>query len=288
MPNILVTGMPRSGTTLIVSLLNRQPNLIALAEPFIIDTDLGREGAVDQIETLLNEVRIAALAGAPITTKHVGGHVPDNWVEPPKAGGGLRRVLEERSGLHFDKPLTADFTLVVKHPAEFTALSDLLVHRYPLYAVVRDPVAVLAAWQTVDMPVRHGRMPMLERLAPEYLRAHLNAFESPLPRQVALIEFQLETYAALPRERVLRYEDVVANPGAALGSLCQGATDFPELAPYDPAKRYEGVDIDALADAVRPIMPLIKQFYPDIEDRWHGYLGTSCRSQPQEAPLSAR
>lgn len=259
--------MPRSGTTLIVSRLSKLPNIIALAEPIQLDVHGDRERAVEEIQKFLKEARCAAKARKPIITKHVDGKLIDNWVEPPNRDGRLRRVLEQRSALFFDKPLSEDFTLVVKHPAEFTALADLLSDRFPLYAVVRDPLAVLAAWQTVDMPVNRGHMPMAEAFAPE-LKRRLAETEDRLARQVALIEWQLRTYSALPAGRVIRYEDLVARPAVELAKLTSIEGEMPPLEAYDPVDRYGGVDIRRLSAALARIRPLIEKFYPEFERTW--------------------
>ncbi|SIQ52556.1 Glycosyl transferases group 1 [Rhizobium sp. RU35A] len=272
MADILITGFPRSGTTLVASLLNTQPDVIALAEPFALPQGQDREGAVEHIRALMHDYRSQALAGSPLVTKHMGGRIPDNWVEPPKENGGLRRVLEERGALLFDKPLTDDFTLVAKHPAEFTALADLLVDHFPLYAVVRDPLAVMAAWQTVDMPINRGRMPMLERLAPTDWRVQLDAIEEPLERQVKLLSLQLQTYLSLPKGRLLRYEDLIANPRATLAPICPGRSAYPEQSAFDPVQRYVGVDFSALAKRLMPLLPMIEEIYPDFARRWEAYL----------------
>jgi hypothetical protein len=259
--------MPRSGTTLVVSLLNMQHNTIALAEPIELDMKCDRQQAFEEVQQFLEETRRGARAQQPVITKHVGGKLISNFVEPPNDEKRLRRTRAQRSALCFDKPLTEDFTLVVKQPAEFTALADLLVDRFPLYAVVRDPLAVMAAWQTVNMPVNRGRMPRAEALAPD-LKRRLNETEDRVVRQAALIEWQLRTYLTLPPGRVIRYEDVVACPTAEIAKLAPAASEVFSLAAYDPVDRYRGVDFRSLAAALAPIRPLIEQFYPDFQRAW--------------------
>lgn len=255
-----------------VSLLNKQANTIALAEPFVLNRQADRQRAVDDIIGLMRDFRSHALAGAPLPTKHVGGSIPDNWVEPPHQNAQLRRVFEERGDLQFDKALSPDFTLVVKHPAEFTALADLLVEHFPLFAIVRDPLAVLAAWQTVSMPINRGRMPMMECFAPHDLQGQLDRTEDTLARQIVLLEFQLTTYLALGRDKIIRYEDMVAHPRDTLAPICAIDTDLPGQSPYDPIARYPGLDFVALAAGLQPIMPLIEEFYPDFQRRWQSVL----------------
>ncbi len=266
MPDILVTGMPRSGTTLLTSLLSAQPNTIALAEPIQFDGQGGRLRAVEEIGSFVRRVRKAALSHGPLPTKHLNGVITDNFAEPPNAEGRLRRVLAESGELRFEKSLNDDFTLIVKHPAEFTALADILVDEFKLYALIRDPIAVLAAWQTVNMPVNRGHMPMMECFSPD-LRYRLEGITQTIERQVALIEFQLSTYSKLPPAQILRYENMIADPKGTLHALCPNLENIPELSELDPLERYPQVDFGALAKALSPILPLISRFYPDWQER---------------------
>ena len=44
MRNVLITGTPRSGTTLVCSLLNKLPDIVALHEPMNVFDFVGRGG----------------------------------------------------------------------------------------------------------------------------------------------------------------------------------------------------------------------------------------------------
>lgn len=275
MADVLITGLPRSGTTLAVSLLNHQPNTVALAEPFQLATNQQRDDAVEQVIALMRAYRDRALSGSPLPTKHVGGKITENFAEAPNDDAQLRQVMAQHGELLFNKELSEDFTLVVKHPGEFTALSDLLVDKFPLFAIVRDPLAVLAAWQTVDMPIQRGRMPILEYFAPDDLKMRLQGIEEPAERQVELLQFQLRTYLSLGRERIIRYEDLVTDPQKALAPICEVTTKLPARSAYDAIERYPGIDFSALASRLQPIFPLIEEFYPDFRRKWRGVLPAS-------------
>ncbi len=258
--NVLLTGMPRSGTTMATAILNQQPNTIGLAEPIQLIRHGDRSRAVEDIRQFMANTRASLLANDPVTTKHVGGKIPYNWVEPPTNSGSLRRVLEERSAITFHKPLAEDFTLIVKHPAEFTALLDLLRTEFKVFAMVRNPLAVLAAWQTVNMPVNRGTMPMLEAFAPPAFIERLNSATSNLHRQVLLIEFQLQTYTLLPQGQVIKYDDIVVDAQDALSPILPITVPPVDIAPFDPAERYPGVNWPVLIAALSDISGLIGDF----------------------------
>lgn len=266
MTTTLVTGLPRSGTTLICALLNEYPDTLALAEPIRLERHGDRERAVRDIETFAADVRKQALQTGAVVTKHVGGKIPDNWVQRPEdiQPGTLRKVLEQRGEISVGKPLSDDFTLVIKHPAEFSALADLLRPKFDLVAIVRNPLDVLAAWQTVDMPVNRGHMPMAEAFNGE-LAALLGGIDDRIARQVALIGWLLQRYAAFPRENIIRYEDVVADPLATLKRLSPHGRPGTQLVkPFAPDKRYQAVDFAALRAALKPVESIARNFYPDF------------------------
>lgn len=263
-PTTLLTGLPRSGTTLICALLNEAPDTLALAEPLLLNHDGDRERALGAIDAFVADIRMRALTTGEVVTKHVGGIIPDNWVEPPTATPRLRKVLEVRSPIQVGKPLSAGFHLFIKHPAEFSALADRLVDRYRLVAVVRHPLAVLASWQTVDMPVGRGHMPMAEVFARD-LAELLGSEPDCIRRQVALIGWLLSRYARFAADNILRYEDLMAAPARELSRLTPHVRGLTRsLSAYDPATRYPGIDFPRLARELMAICPIAEQFYPDF------------------------
>jgi hypothetical protein len=272
MPTTLLTGLPRAGTTLVCSLLNRLPDTVALSEPRMLQLHGDRERALWEIDTFLAITREAALTTGRVPSQAIGGRAPENVAEAPRGDGRLRRVRAVHRWIDVGKPLTADFHLVVKHPALFTALAGELRERHRLVAIVRHPLAVLASWQTVDMPPNRGRLPRAEAFAPD-LAAALAATSGVLARQVALLAWLLGVYATFPPSDVLRYEDVTADPSAALARMSPQAAQLRRLEDYDIAQRYADVDLAELANALLPIRDLAEPFYPDFArslDRWRG------------------
>ena len=62
----------------------------------------------------------------------------------------------EKGRLVVDKELTVGSLLILKRPALFIALLPVLAQRFPCYAIVRNPLSVLASWNNVDHRVRKG------------------------------------------------------------------------------------------------------------------------------------
>jgi hypothetical protein len=266
--------MPRSGTTLVCNLLNTCPHTLALGEPLVLKRDGDRNRAIEEILEFVSATRRQAVEMGAAISKHVNGVVPDNWVEEPSvlASGRRRRVLEQRGEIAVGKALNPDFHLVIKAPAEFTALADLLLRWFPLYAVVRHPLAVLASWQTVEMPVHYGHMPMMECFVPG-LTKRLDAIPDRIARQIELMKFLLKVYASFPSGHVLRYEDLVDDPAIVLMALSPHSGAVTRiLHRSDPELRYPGVDMKNLARNLLAIAPVAEPFYPDFTSSLECYL----------------
>ena len=265
MTTVLLTGMPRSGTTLACAMLNEYPDTVALVEPMLIAPHGDRGRALAQIDAFVARTRESLLRDGTAFSKHRGGVIPDNSVCADRTvNGQLRPIDVERSQISVHKPLRPDFRLVVKHPALFTALARDLAHRYPLYAIIRDPLSVLASWQTVDMNIHRGQMPMAEAFSPR-LAASLATVRPALERQVVIMEWLLRTYLAMPRDRVIRHEDILAAPASTLAGM-SGVAREPSVIRHchEARTRYAGVPLAPLAEALLPLLPLARVFYPDF------------------------
>lgn len=268
----LLTGLPRSGTTFVCACLNGLPNCVALAEPMHPPRHGDANRAVEEIASFAQATRAQILSRGEAPTKTLNGVLTDNFFEDATDNRGLRRNLAKTMQIKIEKPLTPDFRLFIKHPGLFTALARSLGERFSFYAIVRHPLGVLASWQSVDIPIRHGRMPIAEAFAPD-LSARLDRIDNPLTRQITLLQWMFQVYRGLPRERVLTYESIVADPGAALFQL-SGATEpiKQKTHSFDLQTRYPSVDFRTTAEALLPIAADVEPFYADFAASLHPYL----------------
>ena len=268
MNTILLTGLPRSGTTLACACLNDMPDCVALAEPMSFPPTGDVDKAVEAVLSFAATTRQRALAEGRAVTMTAGGDaVPEQWFDKPVRNGGLRPTRGVHRDIALAKPLSPDFKLFIKHPMFFTAIAHRLRERFPLYAIVRDPLEVLASWQTVDIPVNRGRGPVAEAFCPALGRA-LDALPSPRARQLHLLAWMFDIYAALPADTIIRYEDLIGEPARVLARLGFPDTPLNLRFTYEaPDKRYPGIDLGELAQDLTPFMSRFRTFYPDIEDR---------------------
>lgn len=224
----LLTGIPRAGTSLCTRLAARLPNTVALSEPMddalFADT---RDGSVasDRVAQFAARTRQLVLTSRRAPSMHRDGALTDQMVAADMAGGA--RAPQTTRGLIEVAPEDDQFTLVVKHNARFAALLPWLAARLPCLAVVRNPVAALASWETVTLPVRDGQVPAGERFDPA-LREALARETNVMRRRVAILNWFFERFdQCLPATRIIRYEAIVATDGGALRQALPGKGSGP-------------------------------------------------------------
>lgn len=243
-PNLFVTGLPRSGTTLVCHLLSSLPDVVALHEPMRILELAGQteEQVLQAIDTFTEQNRTSLLSNATAASKQIGGAVPDNPIAREKSDDGLRKPVNELGEIAVGKPLSPDFTLAIKHNAFFTVFLEPLAATRSCFAIIRNPLAVLASWQSVDLPVNRGQLPAATMWDAD-LAEHLKQTPDVVDRQLLILDWFFDRFArALPPERIVRYEDVIASGGKCLAHIVPQAASLTKALQsrnrsslYDPA-----------------------------------------------------
>lgn len=241
--DIILTGVPRSGTTLACKLLSNIPDVVALNEPIRGGQFRSREEALDGIAEFYATTRQSILEKGVATARAVGGKMTDNHFARVR---GKRERLVTKQEIKINKDLTPDFILACKHNALFTILQDQLLSDYPVFAFVRNPVAVLGSWGSVNVPVSRGVVRAMDHLLPE-VSGELNQLGSLEERQLFILDWYFRCYLELPRKNVIKYEQVVATNGAALSVINRGAADLTEdLNSYNRSSIYDWEKLDGI------------------------------------------
>lgn len=221
--NRLITGLPRSGTTLTCHLLNKIENCVALHEPLSGDalTDLTGEQMASVLNSFFATERAKILERGVATSKSWRRSVPSNPRSDVYVDGTRGVMLDGReiAVLNVTRP---DFQLFVKHPAMFTAGMPLLAQHFEMLAIVRNPMSVLLSWRDSGMPVADGRIPAAERLDPD-LKELLDGLSEPLDRQIALLDYCFRLYTTTMGIDVLKYEMIIDTGGSALAVVAPDA-----------------------------------------------------------------
>jgi hypothetical protein len=235
--DLLLTGVPRSGTTLSCELINRLPDARALDEPLpvgrLVDRATLEGGDALDTELICGEIaELTAIQRQSIAdrglaiTRHVQGRVSGRRIADVRDRGGARRRVGELGEVALQRPRSPDFTLVIKHPVLFTALLGVLRKRFEVFAVIRNPLAVMGSWESVPMMVRAGELGLPAAVAPELAR-RLAAIEDLLERQLCLLDWYFRRYETLLEPtRILRYEEIVSSGGAALAAMVPDAAEL--------------------------------------------------------------
>ena len=228
--NVLITGIPRSGTTLVCSLLNKVPDIVALHEPMDVweFSECPDPAALaEKISSYCSEARRSLRENGFAISKHVGGEIRDNAAGDEIDGTRSRRT--EHGKIQIDKSLTENFTLAIKHPLAFTALLEPLSQHFECFAVVRNPLATLASWNSLDwLKVKKGHAPIAEKLDQELARS-LASESDAIERQIQILEWSYARYHKFLRhEAVLKYEDLIATRARALAKFFPAASGLNE------------------------------------------------------------
>jgi len=232
MRNVLITGTPRSGTTLLCSLLNKLPDTVALHEPMNVwefPKCPDAAAIADVIERFCSDTRKSLLEKGIAVSKHVGGLIPDNVAADQVNRSGTRLRHTEHGPVRIEKPLSEDFALAIKHPVAFTALLETLVNRFECVAIIRNPLSMLASCNSLAwLNVRNGHAPIGEKLDAK-LQQELAAESDVFERQIHILEWFYKRFRQfLPHNAILKYEDVIASGGQQLASFFPQATSLDE------------------------------------------------------------
>ncbi|GEM_PF-1285370 len=222
--NVILLGAPRSGTSLLTSLLHNPPDVICLSEPREIDVLTERsntpEEFVDEFVLFLERIRDAILCGTPIENRidpNTGAlaenyavrhkHSADGWA----IGSGFQWQTQ---AFPIPKP---HFQLLVKRNAPLVAVIDRLVacDHLSVIAMLRDPVSTILSWRSLDLPISEGRLYSAERISSE-LRVLVNEADL-LVRQVKILNWifgRIVTH--LSTRAIICYEDLMTNPSNAI------------------------------------------------------------------------
>jgi len=222
--DILLTGIPRSGTTLACRLLCDYSQTIALNEPMDRDQFADPKAAQENIEKHFETFRRTLLENGTAVARTKGGVITDNAFST--AGTDRKRVVE-RTSIHFDKSLDSDFTLLMKHCAEFSLQLPELAAVYDIYAFIRNPLAVLVSWSSVNVPVSRGKVAKSARLNPGFHAQLAQIGDDLLKRQLFILSWYFERYIDFDQDHIIRYEDLTTAPEHSLAGLSKGELESP-------------------------------------------------------------
>ena len=268
MPDVIVTGLPRSGLTMVSACIDSLPDSICLNSPAShIDLAKGIKDAVSYSKLLVDEfatTRTQLLNQTPILDfrSESGAYLAEGPYDAKSPPPNIKPIPFTLPGL------TPDFILAAKHHGFYTSVLPELValKHFTIIAVIRDPLEIFAAWQTLPQPLLVRGNPLgIARFWPEALEIATNNKNTPAC-YAQLYDAYLGRYHAL-REyvHIVKYEDAVASPTLISKILERNAPPAISAQHIADAKRvFTSEVVDEFRDALRRYGVFTKLYYKDI------------------------
>ncbi|MDP9173336.1 MAG: sulfotransferase [Planctomycetota bacterium] len=250
-PELIITGIARSGTSYLCNLLHRLDNTVVLNEPIEAPQALMQEGLPWGLARFFRDVRRDVNAGTPIRNKLVDGKV----TEDTALGGEVQTYAPRVVG--------PDFVLGVKATVAFLSRLPSLRQVMPnarFVACVRDPLDTIASWKGTFEHLRNADVsglnvgdpndPWLSGVQRKELSSIAAIPDAPSRRAAwwsYLAGLVLESKDHLI---LVRYDELAQNPQAALERIMKGwpgGKAKEPIAPSEIRRRRQNLDADDYA-----------------------------------------
>jgi hypothetical protein len=276
MPDLIITGVPRSGTTLAAAIVDRSCDAFCLFEPDshvkLMQTAKDVDDFVARLRREFDATRQALLAGKGVPDRRAGDGAPvTDYFADAMPGRRREPAFTIRD---VSRPgLSPDFVLGAKHNALYAAVLPqiALTGRFRVVGLVRDPVAVLRSWQSLDLPISQGRLPAAERFWPE-MAALTHSNMELHEKQIRIYDLLCRRFADLSRQiEVIHYEALVANPAqllAACGVRASASQSTVAIRPLTAVKDERKAEDSACSARIRQLaeggsLPGLCHFYSE-------------------------
>ncbi|MCE2926653.1 MAG: sulfotransferase [Rickettsiales bacterium] len=259
----LITGIPRSGTTLLAALIDSMEDSVCLNEPLwqqdLAKTSSNADEFVHKLVSDCSQLRAKLHGGESLPDLRRSDGLPVTNYLNDRGEVIVRPALFSRSGL------SADFTLAVKHNGLYLgALPQLIASgKFKIIALIRHPLDVLASWRASSLPVSRGELPAAAYFWPEM--AALNRQDMALiDKQVQLLELLYRRIHQHEKELILlRYEELVAHP-SQLEKLFGRPLGQHHFSISKQAIKPLDIPLELLRKKIKDIAPFARYYYPEF------------------------
>jgi hypothetical protein len=230
---LLITGIPRSGTSYLCNLLHRYDNCVVLNEPSEVIGILRRHGVPHDLRRFFDSTRRKVQAGEPVENKLTCGKVTEDT------------ALNDVRSLYQPHPRTPEFVLGVKNTRAFLSRLEgirQVMGAARIVACVRNPVDTIASWKNsfphlrdadvVGVPVGHVEDPWLSDADKVRLREIADTTDAALRRALWWRHFAEIILRNRQHLLVVRYCEFVREPAVVLERILEN---------YDPRQLIEPI-----------------------------------------------
>ena len=214
--DVILTGIPRGGTTLSAALLDNLKNAVCLSEPRWQSPWFTNFKDVNKVtEFVMNDyknIRQKIMDNKPIKDiRNKDGTPLTNYYSEGRKG---RRFNVRKLGAFTFEIENENFLLAMKHNEHYTGILPQLFETgvFSIIAIVRHPVPTILSWKSLNIYVSNGRMPYAEPFWKE-LRDITLSKDNSLLTLVKIYDLFCERYLSFRNEiHLLKYEEIIKNP----------------------------------------------------------------------------
>ena len=223
--NIVVTGIVRSGTSLLSSLLCKIPNCYCFNEIFY---------SLDKLPAHLAEARYKIKFGLPVPNKYKDGKLTTNTMQ----GEAVEKYVLKGD---YDENVVLGSNVNFPYINSINFILDYL--GYHIISVVRNPIYAIASWNSdrCNQIAAHNLMQVQQRFFHVPFTKNTN-----VGRQVELWIYYFRVLYSLYNARIIalcKYEDLVNDPNSYLENFCirykLEKPVFPKLESCNVESRYD-------------------------------------------------
>ena len=205
---LFITGIPRSGTSLLAHLLDQLPNMVILNEPLEIP-HLFEDASLEAFFSAYTTWRKKIASGEALENQCVNNAVvSDTWDD------GERRS-------YIPTVTREDFVLGTKNPLAYLTRLNTIRKVFPgakIVILVRHPYYAIGSWKKTFLHLRHAsiRDSAVFKFADERQQdvlVELAAIEDESARRAGLWNYlATEIKTCADSDMIIRYEDLIADP----------------------------------------------------------------------------
>ncbi|MCP1647404.1 sulfotransferase [Pseudomonas nitroreducens] len=248
--DILITGLPRSGTSYLCRLLSERPDTVIVNEPPQVFSALGESVLPWGIPRMYEELRREIRNGRPILNKHNGGRI----LEDTALGGDIATP-------YLAEAQSPRFMLGTKNTLAYLSRLPAIQRTMPwvrCIGLIRHPYDSLTSWSRT---FEHLRVASVEAqaiahpddpaLAGWQRKALLEivSTESPALRRALWWRYLAWQLLDARDLRWMRYEDLISSPREMANRLVEGRP-LPEFSPITSAAELTDEERDLISSVV--------------------------------------
>jgi len=230
-PEMIITGIPRSGTSYLCKVLHETANCVIINEPTEIMSMVKTREDLQNIQKLYTTLRDKINTGQAVINKVVNHKMIEDTAKIPS---------DQQYNLYYPVVTRPDFLLGTKNPLMYMARLPWLHQLMPdskIVALIRHPLDTIASWKNSfkhlaqvsihQLPAGHAE----DKLLQDWQRQKLFQIEKTdnlaLKRALFWAYLAEQLYISRNFLLVIRYEDLMSNPELHLKKIFNSITGLP-------------------------------------------------------------